>query len=340
MEYQLSKSILSNLNEEDKKTTKNNTENLYNDIIDDEVEENNIVIDDSDSDSDSDINSKKSDDENNKGIRDENNQEISDEKNTKAENSINETIKNKDDMLFSYPSIVTDYRYIQDNVFLHRENEFIEFKENTIMPLELSKAFSGFSNHLGGSLYVGITDDGKIKGKKMNTKQIDEFKLFVDDVQQNFTYPPITGVKINLISIYTSEQIIIPETYIIRIDIPKLNKNIIAKDGKKYVRYNASFRTEDVQTFVRIGEYESVQSKCVSLQKDLDAAKKRISGFEKNNKDRDNKEKKDKKKFDELNTKNKKLEEEIKKWQENYELLEIKLKNYDTVFSQYLLVKK
>ena len=167
----------------------------------------------------------------------------------------------------------------------------------------------------------------------MNTKQIDEFKLFVDDAQQNYTNPPITGVKINIIPVHTSELNIIQDTHIIRIDIPKINKNIVAMDGKKYIRYNASFRTDGNQTFVRICEYESLNSKNKSLQKDLDEAKKKIKILEKD----------DKNKIDipKMNfEKSLILEKELNELKKKYSILETKVNNYEKVFGEYCLIKK
>lgn len=244
---------------------------------------------------------------------------------------------------YDYPKITTDYIYIQNNTFPHYEDEYIEFKDKNLTDLELSKIFSGFSNKLGGSLFIGISDDRKIQGRKMTDKQLDDFRLLVDNVQQNCTHPPISGIKINIFPVYTNDLSVISNTYVIRIDIPKLNKNICALDGNKYMRFNASFRTDGNKSFVRIGELKSAQDKYnneiaknKTLQKDLDDAKKLILDLENKIKSYKNMEKKN----NADNQKNKLLQDELQQLHNKNKSLEIKLQNYDTIFSEYTLVKK
>jgi hypothetical protein len=262
----------------------------------------------------------------------------------------NDLDKESNQKSYDYPKITTDYIYIQHNTFPHHEDENIEFKDKNLNDLELSKIFSGFSNNLGGSLFIGISDDRKIQGRKMTDKQLDEFKLFVDNVQQNCTNPPIRGIKINILPVFTPDLIPITGTYIIRIDIPKLNKNICAMDGEKYMRFNASFRTEGQRTFVRIGEFQSIQDKYnneiaknKTLKENLDDATKLNSKLKKKVKSYKKAEKKinkEKTKPDESEEKIKNLQEELQKMKDKNKSLEIKLQNYDTIFAEYLLVKK
>ena len=160
----------------------------------------------------------------------------------------------------------------------------------------------------------------------MADKQLDEFKLFVDNVQQNYTFPPINGIKINVFPVYTNDLVIIDSTYIIRIDIPKLNKNICASDGEKYMRFNASFRTEGNRTFVRIGELQSIQDKYNNSKTKNKELQKNLDDITKQNLNLEQKIKKLKDEFEKVYTRNKQLE--------------IKLQNYDTIFSDFLLVKK
>lgn len=258
--------------------------------------------------------------------------------------------KESDMKSYDYPKIITDFMYIQNNTFPHHEDENIEFKDKNLSELELSKIFSGFSNNLGGSLFIGISDDRKIRGRQMTDKQLDEFKLFVDNVQQNYTNPSISGIKINILPVYTSDLVPITKTYIIRIDIPKLNKNICAMDGEKYMRFNASFRTDGQRTFVRIGEFKSIQDKYNNevvknntLKKDLDDLTKLNSQLEQKVKSYKKKEKKfnaERSKFVEFEEKIKNLQEELQKIKDKNKSLEIKLQNYDTIFGEYVLVKK
>ena len=49
-------------------------------------------------------------------------------------------------------------------VIRNGENSFVEFKEYPLKPEQLAKELVAFSNFKGGTLFLGITDDGKISG--------------------------------------------------------------------------------------------------------------------------------------------------------------------------------
>ena len=49
------------------------------------------------------------------------------------------------------------------------EGQFIEFKEN-FDSKNLSKEISAFTNASGGKIYLGITDNGEIKGINITNK--------------------------------------------------------------------------------------------------------------------------------------------------------------------------
>jgi Schlafen, AlbA_2 len=176
----------------------------------------------------------------------------------KSNNSItNHNINNQ------YPIIANEYMYIKGNIFPHSENDVIELKDKSLTDLELSKIFSGFMNNNGGFLFIGIADNRTINGRKFSTKELDEFKLSIDNAQQNCIFPSVKGIKINTFPVYTSKLAPLHNTYIIRIDIPKSNleQKICAKDGEVYVRYAASFRIEGIKTFVHVNELQSSQAK-------------------------------------------------------------------------------
>ncbi len=101
-----------------------------------------------------------------------------------------------------YPSISNEYTFIRNNIFPYCENDIIEFKDKRdLTESELAKIFSGFANHDGGYLYLGIADDRQIKGIEMNSKKLDEFKLHIDKVSHECIYPSIHKIKINLFGI-------------------------------------------------------------------------------------------------------------------------------------------
>ena len=46
------------------------------------------------------------------------------------------------------------------------EGQFIEFKENTNSPHQILEEVAGFANSTGGSLFIGIADNGDLSGVK------------------------------------------------------------------------------------------------------------------------------------------------------------------------------
>jgi ATP-dependent DNA helicase RecG len=57
-------------------------------------------------------------------------------------------------------------------VIRNGENSFVEFKEYPLKPEQLAKELVAFSNFKGGTLFLGITDDGKISGiEKSNLEE-------------------------------------------------------------------------------------------------------------------------------------------------------------------------
>jgi predicted HTH transcriptional regulator len=163
--------------------------------------------------------------------------------------------------VYEYSQIELNYQYIKDNIFPHCENEYIELKDKDLTKQELSVILSGFANYLGGSLFIGITDARIIKGKIFTSSTMDQFRLMVDDVTQNYIHPTLLGTKIHFIQILDPNMHNINDTYVVRIDIPKVGENMCCGDGEVYIRQNASFRKQGIKTFIRYSEYKGLEEK-------------------------------------------------------------------------------
>jgi predicted HTH transcriptional regulator len=178
----------------------------------------------------------------------------------------------------NFPKFDNTYIYIENNYFPHVEDETIELKNKPLTQMEMSIIFSGFMNHLGGFLFMGIADNGKICGINMTDKEIDQFKLFVDGVQQTCIHPQISGVKVNVFDVYTYD---LQKTgkYVFRLDIPKMEQKKYAKDGNSYTRYNASFRTDGITQFIHIDKLRNLQIQYNNLKKENMILKQQLSNF-------------------------------------------------------------
>lgn len=109
------------------------------------------------------------------------------------------------------------------NIIKNGENSYIEFKEEDIKAKELAEEIVAFANSEGGTILIGISDDGNIKG--VQDKNIEE-KIM--NICRNNCIP-------NIIPIY--EDIELNRLKISIVSIPKgLNKPYYTTDHKYYVR--------------------------------------------------------------------------------------------------------
>ena len=51
-----------------------------------------------------------------------------------------------------------------DAVFSAGENSFVEFKDERVHPDSLAKEMASFANTDGGTVYLGVSDDGTVSG--------------------------------------------------------------------------------------------------------------------------------------------------------------------------------
>jgi predicted HTH transcriptional regulator len=88
----------------------------------------------------------------------------------------------------------------------HEFKAFSGGKEETLIEY-INKYLCGFVNHRGGTLYLGITDDGYVDGSFYNRKEEDFIRLTVDNTVKYFNPPLLSQQYIVL-----TRQIIDPSS--------------------------------------------------------------------------------------------------------------------------------
>lgn len=125
------------------------------------------------------------------------------------------------------------------NIIKNGENSYIEFKEEDIKAKELAEEIVAFANSEGGTILIGISDDGNIKG--VQDKNIEE-KIM--NICRNNCIP-------NIIPIY--EDIELNRLKISIVSIPKgLNKPYYTTDHKYYVRVGTTKRIASREELMRL----------------------------------------------------------------------------------------
>jgi len=119
------------------------------------------------------------------------------------------------------------------------ENASIEFKSGKVRPESVAKEMIAFSNSFGGTLLIGVEDDGIISG--INMEKIDQW---LGNIARNNVIPAI----IPYISIEDIEN-----KKVAVVEIPKgLNKPYQTIDGKYYIRIGSTNRTATKEELSRL----------------------------------------------------------------------------------------
>jgi len=121
------------------------------------------------------------------------------------------------------------------------ESSYIEFKEEAVKAKDLGEEFIAFSNSEGGTVIIGVSDDGEIKG--ISDEKIEERIM---NICRNNCIP-------NIIPIY--ELINIDDKKIAVVTIPKgLNKPYYTTDHKYYIRVGTTKRIASREELLRLFE--------------------------------------------------------------------------------------
>nr|WP_243277409.1 ATP-binding protein [Clostridium tepidum] len=119
------------------------------------------------------------------------------------------------------------YSYRLNEKFNLIEDYQCEFKEikgpsfKNVINSTISEYIASFLNSSGGSIYYGITDDGIIKGIKLDGHNIDEVNKLIYNNLANI-YPSISPdyFQIEYHSVYNKEDKIIDNLYIVQVTVP------------------------------------------------------------------------------------------------------------------------
>ena len=91
------------------------------------------------------------------------------------------------------------------------ENERLEFKESLRLKEEISQAVSAFSNANGGSILIGVSDDGTIIGVEIGRNTLEELANYIKRNTDPAIFPSMTvldaeGKKIIAIEVKESAE--------------------------------------------------------------------------------------------------------------------------------------
>lgn len=119
------------------------------------------------------------------------------------------------------------------------ENPYIEFKEEKIKPNDLAGEIVSFANMEGGTIIIGVSDDGIIKGVS-----IEDIEERIMNICRNNCIP-------NIIPIY--QEIVVNEAKVVILTIPKgANKPYYTIDNKYYIRVGTTKRIASREELMRL----------------------------------------------------------------------------------------
>ncbi len=119
------------------------------------------------------------------------------------------------------------------------ENSYVEFKEEKIKPNDLAGEIVSFANMEGGTIIIGVSDNGTIKG--ISIKDMEERIM---NICRNNCIP-------NIIPIY--QEMVINGEKIIILTIPKgTNKPYYTVDNKYYIRVGTTKRIASREELMRL----------------------------------------------------------------------------------------
>ncbi|MCC5928831.1 MAG: ATP-binding protein [Cyclobacteriaceae bacterium] len=113
------------------------------------------------------------------------------------------------------------------------EGQLVEFKRKAAFPEKIVREIIAFANSQGGSLIVGVDDDGSIPG----VKHVDEEKFILDKAIADYCRPPIK-FRHHILRLSEKRSVLVYEIFESKRKphylLPKPN----ARYGRAYVRIN------------------------------------------------------------------------------------------------------
>lgn len=101
-------------------------------------------------------------------------------------------------------------------VISQQEGLQLDFKQNLSSQSKIAKTIVAFANTAGGTIVVGISDNGKLIGV-----DIEEEKYMVEESVKNYCIPPV-GLTYDIYEIdHWEEEELAEEKYLLFLQIPK-----------------------------------------------------------------------------------------------------------------------
>ncbi|HET8865647.1 MAG TPA: ATP-binding protein, partial [Gracilimonas sp.] len=122
------------------------------------------------------------------------------------------------------------------NLIQTGESSFLEFKHSVASPEKIAREMAAFANTKGGTLLIGVEDNGEIIG----VESYYEEEFWLNQAAQEECIPPIS---------ITIELVNTGERDVLMVKVPEAQKKPIYVKGKKYR-----------QVYVRVGDESVVAS--------------------------------------------------------------------------------
>ncbi|OGR26916.1 MAG: hypothetical protein A2277_17820 [Desulfobacterales bacterium RIFOXYA12_FULL_46_15] len=127
-------------------------------------------------------------------------------------------------------------------IFLNGENSLTEFKEPSVSPQTLAEEISAFANVMGGDIYIGVSDDGRVTG--IDSARIKNLEQTAMNICRNSILPP-------LIPLF--ETIRFNDKLIARIRVPEgIEKPYQTASGKYMIRVGSTKRNSSREELLRM----------------------------------------------------------------------------------------
>ncbi|KAL4496555.1 hypothetical protein ABPG72_015916 [Tetrahymena utriculariae] len=177
------------------------------------------------------------------------------------------------------------YYYKQD---LGHESSTVEFKNYqkissckiqkdmvAILKLqEYGQYICGFLNHKGGTMYIGVHDDGWVDGISLNAKQKDWFNLYIDYITALIEPRLVVGeVRINYTEVIGKPVQLSKDckNYVIELQIAKTNySDIYFFENNAYIKKqssNAKMSIQEIKQDLQVKIKKQLRAECNQIQK-------------------------------------------------------------------------
>lgn len=124
------------------------------------------------------------------------------------------------------------------SMFINGENSYVEFKEQNVRSESVAKELVAFLNFEGGTLFIGVDDNGEIIG--VEDKNYEEWIM---NICRSSIYPPV---------IPSYEEIHINNKKIIKVKVDKGVNNPYHTSNKYYIRVGSTSREASQQELIRL----------------------------------------------------------------------------------------